>query len=35
MTFRKATHDEWVDGHFLPKGTLIYVPVRSFLFMLR
>jgi len=28
MTFRKATHDDWVDGHFLPKGTLIYVPIR-------
>lgn len=27
MTFRKSTKDDHLDGKFVPKGTLIYVPV--------
>ncbi|KIJ32712.1 hypothetical protein M422DRAFT_35753 [Sphaerobolus stellatus SS14] len=28
MTFRKVAQDDWVDGVFLPKGTLLYIPIR-------
>ncbi|KAG7441876.1 cytochrome P450 [Guyanagaster necrorhizus] len=29
MTFRKSTKDDHLDGKFVPKGTLIYVPIRA------
>ncbi|KAK0443842.1 cytochrome P450 [Armillaria borealis] len=29
MTFRKSMKDDHLDGKFVPKGTLIYVPIRA------
>ncbi|KAK0220566.1 cytochrome P450, partial [Armillaria fumosa] len=29
MTFRKSTKDDHLNGKFVPKGTLIYVPIRA------
>ncbi|KIJ48186.1 hypothetical protein M422DRAFT_247958 [Sphaerobolus stellatus SS14] len=28
MTLRKAGKDDWVDGYFIPKGTLLYISIR-------
>lgn len=28
MTFRQAAKSDWIDGFWVPKGTLFYVPVR-------
>ena len=28
MTLRQADKDDWIDGTFIPKGTLFYIPVR-------
>jgi hypothetical protein len=28
LTIREAGKDDWVDGTFVPKGTLFYLPVR-------
>lgn len=27
MTFRQAAKNDYIDGVFVPKGTLLYVPV--------
>ena len=27
MTLRKAGKDDWIDGYFIPKGTVLYIPV--------
>lgn len=28
MTFRQAAKSDWIDGFWVPKGTLFYVPIR-------
>ena len=28
MTIRKAKTGDWMEGMYLPKGTLLYIPVR-------
>ncbi|KAI0029997.1 cytochrome P450 [Vararia minispora EC-137] len=29
LTFREAARDDWVDGTFIPKGTLFYLSIRA------
>jgi cytochrome P450 len=28
LTTRIAIKDDWIDGAFVPKGTMFYIPVR-------
>ncbi|KZV75242.1 cytochrome P450 [Peniophora sp. CONT] len=29
LTLREAGKDDWIDGTFIPKGTLFYIPIRA------
>jgi len=30
MSFRQASRDDHIEGYFVPKGTLFYIPIRVF-----
>jgi hypothetical protein len=31
MTFRQAAKSDFIDGVFVPKGTIFYIPVRIYI----